>query len=464
VQYRGRLALLTALTVGLGLQVTATAGATITIGNHSASVESTAYDLLSADPRDEDKKSNGGQFPFTASTSSVFDGDAGSGSAHSTIDADLLMSDGQLGGVRSTSDSDAMFVDGAEEHVNAAGSSLLIIGFTTDAPVAFALKGSLSASATGEDHRFTCAFAHLKLEGDAVVADYAAAAPVDDQCFDFPGVTKAKNFTTSGNLAPGDYSLVVDTGANAAAANSQVGFGGNSADHYDFVLLLDPTKLTVKRAGNGTGSVTSDPGGISCGADCSEQYAGGTKVTLHATPSGDSRFTGWSGGGCAGAIPACTVDMDASRSVTAIFSRAHQPDGRIKLAGDKILGDNVLNLTGESQTQTKSSKRKHSKTFKLQFQNDGLVSDKIGVKGCGNTKGFKVHYLKGKTDVTSKVVGGTYRTAALAKGAFEGLKLKISVGKSAAVGAAKSCAVTATSAGAPTRKDVVVGRVKVAAG
>jgi len=69
----------------------------------------------------------------------------------------------------------------------------------------------------------------------------------------------------------------------------------------------------------GSGTVTSAPAGISCGADCSESYNSGTSVTLTAAPASGNSFTGWSGGGCSG-TGACTVSMTAARSVTAAFA------------------------------------------------------------------------------------------------------------------------------------------------
>lgn len=77
--------------------------------------------------------------------------------------------------------------------------------------------------------------------------------------------------------------------------------------------------LSVARGGSGSGTVTSSPGGINCGADCSEVYAGGTVVTLTATASFGSSFVGWSGAGCSGTGP-CTVTMNASMTVGATFS------------------------------------------------------------------------------------------------------------------------------------------------
>jgi hypothetical protein len=76
--------------------------------------------------------------------------------------------------------------------------------------------------------------------------------------------------------------------------------------------------LTVSKTGTGTGTVNSAPGGITCGGDCSESYLEGTVVTLTATPSAGSTFTGWSGD-CTG-TGSCVVTMAAARSVTAAFS------------------------------------------------------------------------------------------------------------------------------------------------
>ena len=78
------------------------------------------------------------------------------------------------------------------------------------------------------------------------------------------------------------------------------------------------TRLTVSKSGTGTGTVSSNPGGINCGSDCSQYYANGTRVTLNASASSGSYFVGW-GGACSG-TGTCTVTMDASKNVTAKFS------------------------------------------------------------------------------------------------------------------------------------------------
>jgi hypothetical protein len=77
--------------------------------------------------------------------------------------------------------------------------------------------------------------------------------------------------------------------------------------------------LTVGKTGAGSGTVTSSPAGISCGADCSEPYVSGTTVTLTAAAAAGSLFASWSGcDSVSGAT--CTVSMNAAKSVTATFN------------------------------------------------------------------------------------------------------------------------------------------------
>jgi hypothetical protein len=85
-------------------------------------------------------------------------------------------------------------------------------------------------------------------------------------------------------------------------------------------------KLTVQGGGNGNGTVTSLPSGISCdisggvvSGDDNESYEFGTQVTLTADPLEDSTFDGWSGGGCGTTNP-CIVTMDQAHTVTADFA------------------------------------------------------------------------------------------------------------------------------------------------
>ena len=65
-------------------------------------------------------------------------------------------------------------------------------------------------------------------------------------------------------------------------------------------FALSTYALTVTKAGAGSGTVTSNPSGINCSTDCTENYNYNTSVTLTAAASTGSTFTGWSGAGCSG--------------------------------------------------------------------------------------------------------------------------------------------------------------------
>lgn len=81
--------------------------------------------------------------------------------------------------------------------------------------------------------------------------------------------------------------------------------------------------LTVTLAGAGSGRVSSDPVGIFCQTDCSEDYAKNTRVALSAQPYTGSVFTGWSGD-CSGTGP-CSIKLKSDTTVTADFARIEPP-------------------------------------------------------------------------------------------------------------------------------------------
>lgn len=89
--------------------------------------------------------------------------------------------------------------------------------------------------------------------------------------------------------------------------------------------------LTVSRAGPGSGVVASSPSGISCGSDCSQEYAPGAAVTLTATPDAGSYVAGWEGAACSGST--CTVSMDTARTVTVVFATPPGPPTAVSAVG-----------------------------------------------------------------------------------------------------------------------------------
>ncbi len=123
---------------------------------------------------------------------------------------------------------------------------------------------------------------------------------------------------------------VVNVTATPAAGYTFSGWSGDCSGDSDCSVTMDAAKsvtanftintyaLTVTPAGTGAGTVTSSPGGITCGATCSANFNYNTAVTLTATPETGSVFAGWSGGGCSGTGD-CHVTMNAATTVTATF-------------------------------------------------------------------------------------------------------------------------------------------------
>ena len=85
-------------------------------------------------------------------------------------------------------------------------------------------------------------------------------------------------------------------------------------------LQLSFKTLSVTIVNSGT--VTSNPAGINCTAGtCSSAFTTGSVVTLTATGTG---FTGWTGGGCSG-TGSCVVTLNADAAATATFPVAPPP-------------------------------------------------------------------------------------------------------------------------------------------
>ena len=108
----------------------------------------------------------------------------------------------------------------------------------------------------------------------------------------------------------------------ACSGNSACAVTMNSDMTVTGTFALNPL-LTVKFAGGGAGTVAATDGSLSCSnaqANCSAAYAPGTPVSLQATPSGGSTFTGWSGA-CSGVDPMqCSVTLNANATITATFT------------------------------------------------------------------------------------------------------------------------------------------------
>jgi len=121
------------------------------------------------------------------------------------------------------------------------------------------------------------------------------------------------------NASPSTGSVFMGWSGGGCTGTSACVVTVTQAASVTATFMLTTPALTIEKSGNGSGSVSSNPVGIDCGSDCSENYNYGSMITLSATPSTGSTFTGWSGGGCTGTSD-CTVTLNGATTVTATFT------------------------------------------------------------------------------------------------------------------------------------------------
>lgn len=166
----------------------------------------------------------------------------------------------------------------------------------------------------------------VAVEGAGVVTAAAAAIGCPDRC-----------------EAELDHGTVVTLTASARRGSTFAGWSGDCQGTQRCRLTMDGARtvtarfertaqaraVTVRKAGDGAGRVTS-PSGIDCGGACRTSVESGTRVRLQADPDDGSSFAGWSGAGCEG-TGACEFTVRDAVTVTARFTDAPIPPGEFVL-------------------------------------------------------------------------------------------------------------------------------------
>jgi hypothetical protein len=115
---------------------------------------------------------------------------------------------------------------------------------------------------------------------------------------------------------PHDSSSEFDHWTGACSGSGVCNITMSDSRDVGAVFRIAQKMLSVVKAGDGSGTITSTPAGVSCGTDCSEPYNYGSLVSLAQVQS-VGYFTGWTGA-CSGDKD-CTVTMDAAKTVTGTF-------------------------------------------------------------------------------------------------------------------------------------------------
>lgn len=144
------------------------------------------------------------------------------------------------------------------------------------------------------------------------------------------------------------------------------------------------------------------------------------------------------------------VGPAASRSFTvAVDNALRRPDGMIRKSSESsFAGNNIYNSTGSQQTESATGGRGQTRTYVIQFQNDGSRRDTILVRGPGSSSAFQVKYLQGasgSTDITTQVVNGSYAFSNVPVGGSRTIRIVVTVRSTAPNGAIFNALLTARS-------------------
>jgi hypothetical protein len=173
-------------------------------------------------------------------------------------------------------------------------------------------------------------------QGDANVSIVISGAVTDGSGFFDPGVGFPNHITASINgggitLNSVTYNnstnLTINltvaadapTGARTVAITNPDGQTAASASGLLTVLGLAAANfnLAVNKIGAGTGTVTSSPGGIDCGGNCSAIFSSNTVVVLTAIPGTYSVFRDWAD--ACSSTSTCSVMLSSNTTRTADF-------------------------------------------------------------------------------------------------------------------------------------------------
>jgi hypothetical protein len=107
------------------------------------------------------------------------------------------------------------------------------------------------------------------------------------------------------------------------------------------ILYGQAHSLNVKTVPD-AGTVQSSPAGITCGYDCTEEFADSTTVALQAVPATGYTFRQWFGD-CSGSADNTAVTINSLKTCTALFEPVNQPAFVLKKARLKVRTDSKVN-------------------------------------------------------------------------------------------------------------------------
>ncbi|PIP38616.1 MAG: hypothetical protein COX19_11695, partial [Desulfobacterales bacterium CG23_combo_of_CG06-09_8_20_14_all_51_8] len=200
----------------------------------------------------------------------------------------------------------------------------------------------------------------LESDGDIVVGCYHLGADSEDFAL--------LRYDTNGSLDPAfgiGGTVVTDLGGAvsedvinglALQADGKALVAGKSdfdtaVARYEMSTTGELFNFFVTKSGTGSGTVTTIPAGIDCGADCVGVFPKDTMIQLSAVPDSGSTFTGWTDGtgsaaGCSG-TGSCSFTITQTSSIKANFGLSSVGPGTYYVnsaSGNDETGDGSLSM------------------------------------------------------------------------------------------------------------------------
>jgi hypothetical protein len=170
----------------------------------------------------------------------------------------------------------------------------------------------------------------LSAYGIGDLAPFSPSLPVTNPCSSWPQT-----------LSPGEGCNLAATFVPPSVGTLKATFVINSTAINTPVFNLPlsgtgvtPYSLTVTISGSGAVNNTKQPPVFTCSSpssSCSNSFGAGSQFTLHATPSANYSFAGWSGG--TGSVAACSGNGDCSFALAAptTVTASFDPDPLVKV-------------------------------------------------------------------------------------------------------------------------------------
>jgi hypothetical protein len=139
----------------------------------------------------------------------------------------------------------------------------------------------------------------------------------------------------------------------------------------------------------------------------------------------------------------------------------YRPDALIKRpSAAAYVGGNIYGGIANQHITESIAHTGKAALARARFQNDGSNTDQITITGTAGTARFRVSYFAGTTNVTARVIAGTYRTPNLAHGQSFTLRIKVTRTAAANVGDARTVKLTGRSVHDPALHDAVATIVR----